>query len=212
MKILVIGATGGTGSLVVKRALDKGYDVTAFVRNPGKLKIASANLKLVSGNVLEQGTLDKIMTGHDAVICCLGAPANKAGQLRSRGTQNIVNSMQQNGVSRLICQTSMGYADSEIVLRHTPFIFRNIFVPWLLRKTFDDHLLQEVFIKQSKLTWTIVRPGIMTNGHFTGVYRHGFAYDDSKLKVKISRADVADFLVQQTWSKNYHNKVTGISY
>jgi putative NADH-flavin reductase len=212
MKILVFGATGGTGTQVVQQALDKGFEVTAFVRNPEKLKISNASLKVVQGDVLQQTSIDKIIGGHDAVICCLGAPAAKAGQLRSDGTKNIINAMQQNGVQRLICQTSLGFGDSEIVLNYTPFVFRKIIAPYLLKKTFADHLLQETFVKQSNLNWTIVRPGTMTNGKFTCNYKHGFSYADSSLKIKISRADVADFLIKQISSNQYQNKETGISY
>ena len=143
MKILVFGATGGTGSLVVQQALEKGIEVTAFARNPEKLKIQNANLKTVQGDVLQQGSIDKIMPGHDAVICCLGAPAAKAGQLRSEGTKNIITAMTKHGVSRLVCQTSLGYDDSKIVLCYTPFVFRKVVVPYLLKKTFEDHSLQE---------------------------------------------------------------------
>ena len=212
MKILVFGATGGTGIQVVQQALDKSFEVTAFVRNPNKLKISNANLKVVQGDVLQQSSIDKIIAEHDAVICCIGAPATKTGQLRSSGTKNIINSMQKNGVQRFICQTSLGFGDSEIVLQYTPFVFRKIVVPYLLKKAFEDHLLQEIFVKQSNLNWTIVRPGTMTNGKFTGNYKHGFQYSDNKLKVKVSRADVADFLIKQISSNQYQNKVTGISY
>jgi putative NADH-flavin reductase len=212
MKILVFGATGGTGTQVVKQALNKDLEVTAFVRNPAKLKILNVKLKVVHGDVLEQSSIDKVIGGHDAVICCLGAPATKAGQLRSDGTKNIINSMQQKGVPRLICQTSLGFDDSEPVLNHTAFFFRKIIVPYLLKKTFADHLLQENFIKQSNLNWTIVRPGTMTDGKFTGEYKHGFSYSDNSLKVKISRADVADFLIKQVFSNQYQNKLTGVSY
>jgi putative NADH-flavin reductase len=212
MKLLIIGATGGTGKQVVQQALQQGFTVTAFVRTPLKLNITHPNLNVVQGNVLQQSSISKIVGGHNAVICCLGAPAAKAGNLRSAGTKNIISAMQQNGVSRLICQTSLGFGDSEIVLRNTPWFFKKIIVPYLLKKTFADHLLQEIYIQQSSLNWTIVRPGTMTNGKTIGTYRHGFLYSDEKLKVKISRADVASFLIQQVTSPLYQKKVTGISY
>jgi putative NADH-flavin reductase len=212
MKLLVFDASGGTGTLVVQQALKKNYEVTAFVHNPEKLKIVHPNLKIVRGDVLQQSTIDEIISGHDAVICCLGSPATKVGKLRSDGTRNIVNSMRQHNMSRFVCQTSLGYGDSKIVLDYTPFVFRKIIVPYLLKKTFDDHLLQETYIKQSSLDWVIVRPGSMTNGKFTGSYRHDFAYSDHTLKVKISRADVADFLIEQATSNENQKKVIGISY
>lgn len=212
MKVLVFGATGGTGNLVVQQALDKGMQVTAFARNPSKISIKHPKLKLVQGDVLQQSSIDAIISGHDAVICCIGAPATKAGQLRSEGTKNIIWSMQKNAVTRFICQTSLGYADSKKVLKHTPFVFKKIIVPLLLKKTFEEHELQETVIKQSGLNWTIVRPGTLTNGKYTGGYKQGFDYSDGSLKVKISRADVADFMVKQLETDNYNKKVVGLSY
>ena len=152
------------------------------------------------------------MNGQDAVICCLGMPATKVGKLRSDGTQNIINSMVKFGVSRLVCQTSLGYADSVAVLKFTPFIFRKMIVPLLLRNTFEDHLLQETIIKNRNINWTIVRPGNLTNGVLTENYKTGFDYNDSTLRVKISRADVADFLIKSIASQNSCGKVLGISY
>lgn len=212
MNVIVFGATGGTGNLVVQQALESGFEVSAFVRNPKKLNIKNENLRIVQGDVLQQNSIDNFMNGQDAVICCLGMPPNKVGKLRSEGTQNIINSMIKYGVSRLICQTSLGYADSKIVLDFTPFVFRKIIVPYLLKKTFEDHLQQENIIQKSNINWTIVRPGTLTNEKQTGNYKSGFDYNDSTLKVKISRADVADFLIKSIANQNTYNKVLGISY
>ncbi len=212
MKLLVFGATGGTGSHVVQQGLAKGFEVTAFVRDPSKLKITHPNLKIVQGDVLKPESIDKVMKGQDAVICCLGAPVTKAGTLRSAGTKNILGSMVKSGVHRFICQASLGYGDSTSILDFTPFIFRKVIVPLLLKKTFDDHLLQETFIKQSNLDWTIIRPGTLTNGQMTGNYKQGFEYTDSSLKVKISRADVAQHLTTQVSNPSSYHKVIGLSY
>lgn len=149
MKLIVFGATGGTGNLVVQQALESGYKVTAFARNPQKLNIKNANLTIVQGDVLQQNSIDKFMNGQDVVICCLGMPGTKVGKLRSEGTQNIINSMVKFSVSRLVCQTSLGYGDSKAILDFTPFVFRKIIVPYLLKKTFEDHLLQETHIVDS---------------------------------------------------------------
>ncbi len=212
MKVLVFGATGGTGAAVVQQALNKGFEVTAFIRNPAKLKIANPMLHVAEGDVLQQETVDDAVAGHDAVICCLRAPATKAGTLRSHGTKNIVKAMQRHAVQRFICQTSLGYGDSLPVLEQTPFFFKKIIVPYLLKETFADYLLQENIIKETNLNWTIIRPGTLTNGKLTGHYQYGFDYTDTPLQVKVSRADVADFIVGQLGSEQYEKKVAGISY
>ena len=212
MKLLVFGATGATGTLVVQQALEKGFDVTAFVRNPAKVKNRHARLKLAQGDVLQQSTVNPAVKGHDAVICCLGAPATSPGQLRSSGTKNIIDAMKAGGLSRLICQTSLGFDDSEPVLQYTPVFFRKIFVPYLLKKTFRDHSLQESYIRQSSLDWTIIRPGTLTNGGYTGKYREGFDYTDNTLQVKISRADMADSMIRQLLSLRHNRQVIPVSY
>jgi putative NADH-flavin reductase len=212
MKILVFGATGGTGKLVVQQALENGYNVTAFVRDPLKMQITHPDLDIVQGDVMIPATIDKVMKGHDAVICCLGLPANKPGNLRSKGTQHILDSMQQFGVNRFICQTSLGYADGEKILANTSFVFRKIIVPFLLKKTFMEHERQENIIKQTNLSWTIARPGNMTNGKLTGNYKAGFDSNDRSVKVKISRADTAHFMLQQLHSNDHVRQAVGLSY
>jgi putative NADH-flavin reductase len=212
MKIIIFGASGGTGKLVVQQAVELGYTVTAFVRNPEKMMQADKNLRIVKGDVLQYEAVRKYIPGHDAVISCLGAPANKAYTLRSEGTRNILNAMKAASVNHFICQTSLGFGDSKIILRNTPFIFRKIIVPFFLATSFAEHEVQEQIIKESGVDYTIVRPGNMTNAALTGKYRHGFAYTDKTITVKIARADTAHFMLQQLTDSRYLNKTTGISY
>jgi putative NADH-flavin reductase len=212
MKLIIFGASGGTGKQVVQQALEQGHSVTAFVRNPKKITLTNPNLQVVKGDVLDAADLRKYIAGHDAVICCLGAPANKAYTLRSEGTKNIVNAMKDAGVARFICQTSLGFGDSKIILRNTPFVFKKIIVPFFLATTFAEHEIQEKIIKASGLDYTIVRPGSLTNAAFTGQYQTGFTYTDTSIKVKIARADVAHCLLRQLTDSRYHYATTGISY
>ncbi|MCU0429081.1 MAG: SDR family oxidoreductase [Cytophagaceae bacterium] len=212
MKVLIIGASGGTGQYVIEQALALGHQVTAFVRNPAKLKFSHAHLNVMQGDVMVLSTLQTAMQHQEAVICCLGAPALKAGKLRSIGTQHIIKAMNENNVSRLICQSSLGFGDSAVLLDNASFFTKNFIVPFILRKTFEEHAIQEKLIQQSNLNWTIVRPATMDNGKYTGVYKHGFPYTDKSLTLKISKADVANFLVAQLSSATYQGKITGISY
>ncbi len=82
----------------------------------------------------------------------------------------------------------------------------------LLRNVYADHEAQEAVIKRSDLDWTIVRPGAYTNGERTGEYRHGFPVADKTIKAKISRADVADFMLKQLADNTYLRKTPGVSY
>lgn len=212
MKILVFGATGGTGSQLVEQALQQGHTVTAFVRNPEKLQSKNSHLKVIQGDVLDRGAVQQAMYGHDAVICSIGSPVNKIGTVRSTGTKNIVVAMEKTGIRRFICQTSLGYGDSKEVLDRTPFYFKYILVPFILRKGFADHALQENYVKGSQLDWVIVRPSNLTDGKLTGNYKHGFPANAKDIKVKISRADVAQFMLQQLKDDTYLYKTPGLSY
>ena len=212
MKLLIFGAAGGTGRELVAQALVQGHSVTAFVRDPAKIGVAHANLRVVQGDVLDAAAVERVTPGHDAVLSAIGAPAAKTGSVRSEGTRNIIRAMEKSSVLRLISQASLGYGDSRKVLDRTPFYFKYLIVPFLLRKGFADHALQEEYIRQSSLDWIIVRPGNLTDAPATGAYRHGFAPDDRHIKAEISRANVADFMLKQATDDTYLRQTPGVSY
>lgn len=145
---------------------------------------------------------------HEIVFCSLGTPASDKSNLRTNGTSNIIKAMKEKNVSRLICQTSLGFGDSKEVL---PLHMQYLIVPFILKNAFKDHEQQERVIEDSKLEWTIVRPGNMTNGQLTENYKHGFAPSE-KIKLKISRNDVSHFMLNQIDNKEYLYKKVGISY
>jgi len=208
MKLLIFGSTGGTGRQLVEQDLIKGHVVTAFARNPAKLALKHANLKVVQGDVMNFTSVEDAIQGQEVVLCTLGLPASIKNMMRADGTKNIIRAMDKVGVRRFICQTSLGYGDSRNIL---PFHMKYIIVPFILRHAFLDHEAQENFIKQSQLDWIIVRPGNLTNGNRSGVYRHGSAVTKKAVKLKISRADVADFMLKQLTDDTYLHKTPGVS-
>jgi len=209
MKTIVFGATGGTGQELVRQALDQGHDVTAFVRSPEKIAdIEHANLAVARGDVLDVADVEAAVPGHEAVICAIGAGAQRT-TLRQDGTRNIIAAMEKAGVSRLVCLSSLGVGDSR---NNLPFFTRYVIVGIFLRHAFADHEAQEVLVRQSSLDWTIVRPPHLKDGPRTGKYRHGFSIADRTLQGKISRADVADFMVKQLTDTTYVHQTPGVSY
>ncbi len=210
MKIIVFGASGTVGKHLVKQALEKGYHVSAFCRDILKLAhLKHPNLRLIQGDVLNFGDVKVAVNGHQAVYIVLGSGNNRKSKVRSSGTKNIIAAMQEEGVKRLICQSTLGAGDSEGNLN---FFWKKIMFGWYLRQVFLDHELQEIFVRESSLDWTIVRPGAFTNGDRTGKYRHGFPPDDKTTKLKISRKDVADFLVNELEREQYLFEAPGLSY
>jgi len=207
-KLLIFGATGGTGLQLVEQALEQGHTAAAFVRNPSKFNIKHTNLQIFQGDVMDFASVKRAVQGQDVVLSALGAPASQKDNVRSEGTQNIIRAMETLGARRFICLTTLGIGDSKAIL---PFYFKYIIVPFILKSAFEDSERQEKLIMQSQLDWTIVRPANLTNGERTGVYQHGFSAT-AKTKLKISRADVADFMLKQLADDTYLRKTPGLSY
>jgi len=199
MKIIVFGATGSVGNQLVKQALEQGNEVTAFTRNPGKLShINDPRLKIIRGDILDLADVEKAMQHQDGVLCAIGDGSK--GTVRAEGTKNIIMAMKKAGVNRLICETTLGLGESHGNLN---FFWKHIMFGFLLKKAFRDHALQEKYLYESGLNYTIVRPGAFTNGSITRSYKVGFDGSYKKLQLKIARADVADFMLQQLHSNQY---------
>ncbi|NOK58855.1 MAG: SDR family oxidoreductase [Chloroflexi bacterium AL-W] len=209
MKLLIFGATGGTGNELVRQALEQGHTVTAFIRNPTKLDRSHANLYVVQGDVMDFVAVTQAMYGQDVVLSALGAPPSNQDMVRTNGTRMVIRAMEQAGIRRFICQSSLGFADSRNML---PLHMKYVVVPLILRHAFADHEAQEQLIKQSQLEWIIVRSGTLTDNGFTGTYRHGFDFTDTILTLKISRTDTADFMLKQVTDTMYLYKTVGLSY
>ncbi|HHP7230169.1 MAG TPA: NAD(P)-dependent oxidoreductase [Xenococcaceae cyanobacterium] len=209
MKLVIFGSTGGTGRQVVQQALEQGHIVTAFTRNPAKLKIQHPNLNIVQGDVMNLPSVEKAVRGQDAVVCVLGAGQNMTSTIRSQGTRQIIQAMEKEGIRRLICQSTLGAGDSWGNLN---FYWKYIMFGLLLRKPFADHQKQENYVQQSSLDWTIIRPGAFVEGTRTGNYRHGFSGSDQTSQLKISRGDVADFILKQLNDDRYLGKTPSLSY
>ncbi len=207
MKLIVFGSTGSVGRHLVNQALEQGYWVTAFTRDAKKINTSDSHLKVVQGDILDQGAVARAVAGHDVVLCVIGA--GMKGDVRAKGTRHIIQAMENSGVHRFICQSSLGVGESwgNLNLYWKYFMFGI-----LLRKAFQDHVEQEKLVIDSKLNWTIVRPGAFTNGEKTGQYSHGFDGSDQSKALKISRADVADFLLKQIESDCYLCKTPALSY
>ncbi len=207
MKLVIFGSTGSIGRHLVVQALEQEHTVSAFARNPAKLGIEHAELTAVQGDVLDSASVEKAVDGQAAVLCALGAGAK--GATRSEGTRNIVRAMEKAGVRRLVCLSTLGVGTSRANLG---FFWKHIMFGLLLRRAYADHVSQEDYVRESDLDWIIVRPGGFIDGNRTGVYRHGFPGTDRTIKGRISRADVADFMLRQLTDRTYLRETPGLSY
>jgi putative NADH-flavin reductase len=197
MKLLIVGATGPTGREIVRQALALGHSVTALVRNAAKAGFVSP-VHMAVGDVLESAALKDAVVGQDAVICSLGSAISgpvKEMTLLSAGTRNLVAAMQAEGVKRLVCITGVGAGDSK---GHGPWYYNWLIQPLMLRGVYHDKTRQEEFVRNSGLDWTLVRPGLLTNGPPLGAGAiRAFTQLAGVYVGSISRADVAAFCLRE---------------
>ena len=203
MQIALFGATGGTGKQVLDQALDQGYRIRALVRDPTKLAERDG-LTLIQGDVLEQTAVDRCLAGSDAVICVLGSHGSTE-PVEDRGTERILAGMKAHGQRRLIAVTSMGVGDS---IDQVAAFFRAI-MRLTLKRVMEAKERQEQAIMASGLDWTIVRPGGLTDGPRTGSYRSGL--DKSIKATRVSRADVADFILRELKAGDFIRQTPAVS-
>jgi uncharacterized protein YbjT (DUF2867 family) len=193
-KILVLGATGGTGRLIVSQAVARGYDVTVLVRSAEKARDLKG-AKLIVGDARDEKVLRQAVKGRDAVVSALGTPASPFREvtLLSTATRALTSAMQIEQVSRLVCITGMGAGNS---VGHGGFLFDNLIFPLFLRKVYADKNRQEAIVRDSGLDWVLVRPSVLNNKPSRDTIRaltdlsnfHGGG---------ISREDVARFVLDQ---------------
>jgi putative NADH-flavin reductase len=207
MKILVIGATGPTGREIVSLGLSLGHEITALVRSESDAGLPAGAAK-VKGDVLNPASLEAALRGQQAVISSLGTRKIGATTLFSEGTRNLISAMNTVGVGRLVCITGIGAGDSR---GHGGFFYDKILQPLMLKAIYADKDRQEAVIRGSELDWTIVRPAMLTNGRRRGIYRE--LYDLTGLKMStISRADVADWILNHVQDPKTHQKICNITY
>ncbi len=209
MKLVVFGATGNVGQQVVKQALEQGHEVTAFARNPLKLDIKHPKLTLFQGDVMDSARVEQALQGQEIVVCTLGSGKKLSGTVRSQGTQNIISAMKRCGMKRLICQSTLGVGESWGSLN---FYWKYIMFGFILRNVFADHQRQEDMVQNSGLDWTIIRAAAFIEGERTGQYRHGFPGTDKTSTLKITHADVADFILKQFVDEVYLHQAPSLSY
>ena len=195
-KLLIVGATGPTGREVLKEASLGGISVRSLARTPSALDGVTGAGEVVQGDVLDPSSLVKASQGVDAIICVLGARAGfGVTTLVSTGTANLIEAAKTNSVKRLVVVTGMGAGDSR---GHGGWLYDRILLPLLLRQLYADKDRQEALITDSGLDWTIVRPAFLTNGPRTTTFRALDKLQPDTLLTKISRADVAQYLVRAT--------------
>ena len=209
MKVLVFGATGGTGRFLIEGSLDAGHTVTAFVREPVGRVVARNKLRVVRGNVLDAASVDAAVAGQDEVLSALGSTTRHPEPVLSEGMRYVLNAMERHRVRRIVVLSAAG------ALREPAgFLIGNLAVRvarmWL-PEVYREHRKMLDALKARDLDWTAVRAPVLTNGSRKGHYRvilEGIPH----WGFRISREDVADFMVRQLSLDEFVRKMPAIAY
>jgi len=206
MNILVLGAAGGVGRLIVGQALARGHKVTAFVRDPGKADLQKATV--VRGNVLDIQALSNALPSQEAVVYAIGVKSTGPTTLFSQSTQLLLTAMEQQQVKRLVCITGIGAGETK---GHGGFLYDHVIFPLFTRNRYADKELQEQLIRQSNLDWTIVRPAPFSEGKPSAPFQVLSEVGNAVLR-KVSRAEVASFVLGELEARQHVRKILFVGH
>jgi len=200
MKLIVFGATGQTGMEIVKQALAAGHAVTAVARDPAKMGEYRSKVNVIQGDSTDKQIVEQAVVNADAVLSALGHVSGSPPDLLSKSISNIIEAMNRQNVKRLVVLTNVAARDPT----DSPSFYNRLLLTLLglfRGKMAQDTAEEARLTSESDLDWTIVRANLLANGLLTRKYRVGPFYKDAR--TRISRADVADFMVTCAVDRKY---------
>jgi uncharacterized protein YbjT (DUF2867 family) len=201
MNLVILGATGATGSLVLQQALDAGHHVTALVRSPQKLTTKHANLRVNTGDATNPTDIAQALEGADAIISALG---DNKGALMANATRAIVTGAKQHNINRVVMLSSFA------VQRERLGGIAKAMTGLMMGAAIKDKTAGEAMLRASDLDWTIVYATLLGSGPATGAT---LVPEHAKLGMsqKIARADVAAFLLDTATSDRHSRRTVTIT-
>ncbi len=208
MKLIILGATGGTGLELIRRSLVHGHSVTAFVRDPNRLEEFRGRIAIKQGDLLNRNALAEVLRGQDAVLSGFG-PRVPIAKTDAHLLEEFA--------TVLTCAMTGANVRRAIVIS-TAFLFKDSIMPptYLVGKLFfptvvADSAAMEGIFEESGLDWTMIRPPQLSDSTFTGKYRVRLGHLP-RMGFKIGRADVAEYFVQTASDNTLIRKIVGVSY
>ena len=209
MKIVVLGASGGTGLRIVEQALEAGHIVTAFMRSPEKFTPKHPNLTVFKGDSMDATAVERAIAGQDAVISALGPTRPPVPGMMETSAKNIVMAMKKHGVRRLISTTGAGVRQPEDQPKLSDHVISAL-LNLLAKSVVLDSAANVKVIQNSDLDWTVVRFPRLVDRERTGKARAGYVGKDSS--TQLSRADAADFVLRELVENKWLRKLPLVSY
>ncbi len=205
MHIALFGATGKLGRAVIEQALAAGHEITALTPDAARLKLEADQLYIVIGRVSVAPKVEETIACADAVIYILGASEGETDDVVS-GAAHITAAMQKRGTSRLVVVSALGVGSSAKQLpRPARMLLKTVH-----KKSMEEKAAAEAIVRQSGLDWVIVRPSPLTKGPLTGEYQA--SVDTTLMGRQISRADAAQFILQQVTDNTWLRQTPVITY
>jgi putative NADH-flavin reductase len=212
MKVSIFGASGATGGLLTERCLAAGYEVTALLRTPANFPFRD-RVRIVEGNAFDPAAVRRTVEGADVVLSALGARSWRKEEVLERAVPLIVQAMRETGVRRIIALGSAGAEAGSLSKQpaYSRWIAENIIYKTFLKWPVASQIAQWKTLSASGLNWTMVMPPKLENALARGRYKvDGEALPRNALR--ISRADVADFMMQQIGNPQWVGKGVYISW
>lgn len=209
MRIAVFGATGDTGKQIVEQALAEGIEVVAYARNPAKLKINDEHLTVIQGELSDAASVETAIKATDAVLSALGPRGGSKNKPLTRGMQNIITGMKNQGVRRLIITSTLSAKDSKDKSDFKTKAMVNL-VKTTMHSAYEDIVSVAETVRASGLDWIIVRLAILNNKPKSGKVKAGYV-GTGEVGTQISRADIADFMLKQITDTKYLHEAPAIS-
>ena len=202
MRLFILGATGGIGQHLLRIGLERGHELTAYVRSPQKIPQPHEGLTVVRGDLFDASSMARALAGHDAVLSAFGPTTIRTTTLRREFGRATASALREGGVRR-------------VQLVSAAFLFRRVGMlgallkPTLFRFMAPDMADMERELMQDDLEWTVIRPPRLTNGPPTRRYR---VADGELPGHVISRADVAEFMIKEAEAPAHLRKIVGLAH
>lgn len=207
MRLLIFGAGGGTGRLVVDQALDRGHTVTAVARHLDGLPAARDGLRLCPLDIRDTGAVRDIAAGHDAAISVIGSRQRRRVTIYSESARSIVPALRHNDIRRFVCVSSGGVRPDDPAL---PLWYR-LAIPLFFRDLYADMRVMEDVVRRSELNWTIVRSSYLVDKPA----RRDHRVQDGGMPPggwRLARADLAAFLLDQLDTDRWAAGTPSVAY
>lgn len=209
MHIALFGGSGRSGVEFIPRALRAGHSITTLARTPSKVTYTDSNLKVLAGDVTNAEDVAETIEGADVVVSLLGQTKGGRDDVQTMGTRHMVDAMKDRQINRIVSMSGGGLPYEKDEPKFIDKAFRGV-MGLFFKSVIRDATDHADVLRRSGLDWTIVRAPRLVEEADRGDYKVG--YVGTTGGNKISRGDVADFILKITEEGTYGRDMPFISW